>query len=173
MCGASKCSADGYTPPYSEHVCTSLTVLCTHAYVAAIRSNQPYARTAPGPLTAVSFAARLRPLLLVQRRTVWRPDGGQLNRSEIYIVNIYSKVENGQLCLSASGRCIGGVQVQLHTFLTSALDGHQWSTLLPRLFTLGGWGVGRTRHPLSRRQEDTTDGLDFLSGEKSLKALRI
>ena len=55
VCGQSKCSADGYTPSYSEHVCTSLTVLCTHAYVVAIRSNQPHARTAPGPLTAVSL----------------------------------------------------------------------------------------------------------------------
>ena len=37
---------------YSAHVCTSLTVSCTHAHMAAIRSNHPHVRTAPGPLIA-------------------------------------------------------------------------------------------------------------------------
>jgi hypothetical protein len=53
-------------------------------------------------------------------------------------------------------KAYGGVEVQSHSFLISALAGGEWSASPPGRFTPGK----ETRYPLYRRLDDSRAGLD-------------
>ena len=56
-----------------------------------------------------------------------------------------------KLSLSTPKRHIGGAEVQLHSFLTSSLDGREWSTSRPSRFISGK----EPRCPLNRRLSES------------------
>jgi hypothetical protein len=62
-------------------------------------------------------------------------------------VQIYCTMTTVNMSLTTPWRHIGGTEVQLHSFLTSALDGGEWSTSRSGRFTPGK----ETRYLLNRR----------------------
>jgi hypothetical protein len=69
--------------------------------------------------------------------------------------------------ISAYSMQVGGAEVQVHSFLASALRGNKWSTACPSPFTLRK----NSRYPLNKREGGPYSQSGHFGEEKNLMSL--